>query len=76
LQEDFRYFEEERWFSFQNPILFDHNIFIFMYPHYKEEQAQLLARWDATLDIKTVENGEVKNEEDALSSRWKYAIRR
>lgn len=76
LEDDFRYFEQERWFSFQSPVLFDHNKFIFLYPHYKHEQVRLTARWDATLDIKNIEFGESPNEEDCLSSRWKYAIRR
>ena len=36
----------------------------------------MVQRWDATLNIKGVEFGENKDEEDCLSTRWKYAIKR
>lgn len=35
-----------------------------------------MTRWKATVDIKTIEYGESRNEEDVVSTRWKYAIKR
>lgn len=54
---DYKAFEKDRWYTFQNPILFDPNKLIFLYPNYEEEQTALLARWKASIDIKTVEYG-------------------
>jgi len=68
--------ESDRWYTFQNPILFDPNKFIFLYPNYDEEQSSLLQRWKASIDIKNIEYGESRNEEDVVSTRWKYAIKR
>jgi hypothetical protein len=36
LANDYRHFEKERWYTFHNPILFDINKFIFLYPNYEE----------------------------------------
>ena len=41
---------------FQNPILFDPNKFIFLYPNYEQEQETLINRSRATIpDIKNIE---------------------
>lgn len=35
LTDDYAYFAEEKWYNFQNPILFDPKKLIFLYPNYK-----------------------------------------
>ena len=57
-------------------MLFDTNKFIFLYPNYEQEQSQLLTKWNSVIDIKGIDYGEFKNDEEVLSTRWKYAIRR
>ena len=69
-------FDKNRWYSFQNPILFDHKKFIFLYPYYQMDQEKLITRWRATIDIKDIEPGENRSDEDVLSARFKYAIKR
>lgn len=76
MTEDYSTFEHETWYSFQNPCLFDSSKFIFLYQHYRTQQTQLLQRWQATVDIKGIEFAERRQEDNVLSSRWKYAIRR
>lgn len=46
INEDYLYFQEEKWYRLQNKMNFDPDKFIFLYPQYKNEQSRLQTLWN------------------------------
>lgn len=74
---DFRYFQEEVWYRMKDDPPFDANKFIFLYSNYQSHQQHLLELWKI-VDVKKLKFSANwnKNGSEAISERWKYAIRK
>lgn len=70
----------EKWHKMnettKTPLLFDKEMFILLYPNYRQEQFDMERHWDK-VDMTTIIHKEFsRNATDVIVPEWKYIIRR